>query len=45
MEGMAIGLTAHKFNIPFVSIRGISDIIDTPDQPKNYRDLVKSVAT
>jgi len=44
MEGMAIGLTAHKFNIPFVSIRGISDIINTPDQPKNYRDLVKSVA-
>ena len=45
MEGMAIGLTAHKFNIPFVSIRGISDIINSPDQPKNYRDLVKSVAT
>jgi len=45
MEGMAIALTAYKFNRPFVSIRGISDIIDTPDQPKNYRDVVKSVAS
>ncbi|MFA7076578.1 MAG: 5'-methylthioadenosine/adenosylhomocysteine nucleosidase [Candidatus Izemoplasmatales bacterium] len=44
MEGMAIALTSYKFNRPFVSIRGISDIIDTPDQPKNYRDVVKDVA-
>ncbi len=45
MEGMAIALTAYKFNRPFVSIRGVSDIIDTPDQPKNYREVVKSVAS
>lgn len=45
MEGMAIGLTAYKFNRPFVSIRGVSDVVDTPDQPKNYRDVVKSVAS
>lgn len=44
MEGMAIAMTCHKFQIPFVSIRGISDIIENPDQPKSYRDVVKSVA-
>jgi len=44
MEGMAIGITAFKFDVPFLSIRGISDIIDTLDQPKKYRDVVKDVA-
>ena len=32
MEGMAIALTCHKFNVPFISIRGISDIIDSKNQ-------------
>jgi adenosylhomocysteine nucleosidase len=45
MEGMAIAITAYKFNRPFISIRGISDIIESVDQPKNYRDVVKQVAT
>jgi adenosylhomocysteine nucleosidase len=44
MEGMAIAITAYKFNRPFISIRGISDIIESVDQPKNYRDVVKQVA-
>ncbi|MGE4379171.1 MAG: hypothetical protein AB7E16_04595, partial [Candidatus Izemoplasmatales bacterium] len=44
MEGMAIALTAYKFNIPFVSLRGISDIIEAANQPKGYRDVVKEVA-
>lgn len=45
MEGMAIAITAYKFNRPFISIRGISDIIESVDQPKNYRDVVKQVST
>ncbi|MDD3712560.1 MAG: 5'-methylthioadenosine/adenosylhomocysteine nucleosidase [Candidatus Izemoplasmatales bacterium] len=44
MEGMAIAMTAYKFNRSFISIRGISDIIESDDQPKNYRDVVKQVA-
>lgn len=44
MEGMAIAITAHKFGIPFISIRGISDIINSNNQSKIYRDVVKDVA-
>lgn len=44
MEGMAIGLTCHKFNRDFISIRGISDIIESANQSKSYRDVVKEVA-
>lgn len=45
MEGMAIALTSYKFNKPFISIRGVSDIVDSIDQPKNYREVVKQVAS
>ncbi|MDY0023569.1 MAG: 5'-methylthioadenosine/adenosylhomocysteine nucleosidase [Candidatus Izemoplasmatales bacterium] len=45
MEGMAIALTAHKFNKPFVSIRGVSDLIEAPEQSKSYREVVKDVAS
>ncbi len=44
MEGMAIAMTAHKFGKPFISIRGVSDIINTNNQSKIYRDVVKDVA-
>ncbi|OQX93191.1 MAG: 5'-methylthioadenosine/S-adenosylhomocysteine nucleosidase [Tenericutes bacterium 4572_104] len=44
MEGMAIALTAHKFNIPFISIRGISDVLDTVKQSKIYKDISQEVA-
>ncbi len=44
MEGMAIALTAFKFNRDFISIRGISDIIESSNQSKSYRDVVKDVA-
>ncbi len=38
MEGMAIALTCHKFNIPFISIRGVSDIIDSKNQKEEYNE-------
>ncbi|MBU1144908.1 MAG: 5'-methylthioadenosine/adenosylhomocysteine nucleosidase [Firmicutes bacterium] len=44
MEGMAIGMTCYKFNTPFLSIRGISDVIDDPIQTKIYKDIVTDVA-
>lgn len=44
MEGMAIAITAHKFNVPFISIRGISDIIDTKNQGDVYHNLSTEVA-
>jgi len=44
MEGMAIALTCHKFNIPFISIRGISDVIENPDQTEEYFNLSEEIA-
>lgn len=44
MEGMAIALTAYKFNIPFVSIRGISDMVEDHNQTTSYYKVVKEVA-
>lgn len=44
MEGMAIALTAHKFGIPFISIRGISDILDARNQQIEYKKLSEEVA-
>lgn len=44
MEGMAIAMTAYKFNIPFISIRGISDMIEDQSQTLSYQEIVKDVA-
>ncbi|MFP4477864.1 MAG: 5'-methylthioadenosine/adenosylhomocysteine nucleosidase [Candidatus Izemoplasmatales bacterium] len=44
MEGMAIAMTAHKFNIPFVSVRGISDMIEENSQTVSYQKISKEVA-
>jgi len=44
MEGMAIALTCHKFNVPFISIRGISDIIDSKNQGSVYHNVADEVA-
>lgn len=44
MEGMAIGLTCFKFHIPFLSIRGISDIINASNQKETYKDLSEQIA-
>lgn len=44
MEGMAIALTAHKFNIPFISIRGISDIVEENIQTNSFHTTAKEVA-
>lgn len=45
MEGMAIAITCHKFNCPFISIRGVSDIIDSLNQSKSYKEAVNEVAS
>ncbi|QWC00487.1 5'-methylthioadenosine/adenosylhomocysteine nucleosidase [Mycoplasmatota bacterium] len=44
MEGMAIAMTAHKFQIPFVSIRGISDMVEDNSQTVSYQKISKEVA-
>jgi len=44
MEGMAIALTAKKFNVPFISIRGVSDILDSKEQGKVYHKISQEVA-
>ncbi|MBN2540200.1 MAG: 5'-methylthioadenosine/adenosylhomocysteine nucleosidase [Bacilli bacterium] len=44
MEGMAIALTAYKFKVPFISIRGVSDVIDTEEQTEEYHNASLEVA-
>lgn len=44
MEGMAIAVTAFKFKIPFISIRGISDIIQAKNQGIQYKKVAEEVA-
>ncbi len=44
MEGMAIALTARKFNVPFISIRGVSDILESENQSTVYKNIVQEVA-
>ncbi len=44
MEGMAIAITAYKFQVPFISIRGVSDIIDSKNQTIEYSKTSKDVA-
>jgi adenosylhomocysteine nucleosidase len=44
MEGVAIASVAHKFEIPFIIIRGISDVIDTHNQVYDYQDVVEAIA-
>ncbi len=43
MESMAVALTAVKFGIPFIVIRGISDVIDDDHQVEAYYDVVGDV--
>jgi len=44
MESMAVAMTAHKFNVPFVIIRGISDVIDDTLQVQMYNNSVDEIA-
>jgi len=44
MEGMATAITAYKFAIPFISIRGISDMVEDQSQTLSYRNIVNEVA-
>ena len=44
MEGMAIAITAYKFNIPFISIRGISDLVEDNMQTDTYLKTSKEIA-
>lgn len=45
MEGMAIAMTCHKFNCPFISIRGVSDVVESANQSKSYKEVVHEVAS
>ncbi|PKL00731.1 MAG: 5'-methylthioadenosine/S-adenosylhomocysteine nucleosidase [Tenericutes bacterium HGW-Tenericutes-1] len=44
MESMSVAITAFKFNIPFVIIRGISDVIDDTLQVQMYTNSVEDIA-
>jgi len=44
MEGMAVGMVCHKFGIPFLSIRGVSDILEDKDQAQKYKFSSRDVA-
>jgi len=44
MEGMAIAITAYKFNIPFISIRGISDVVEDKGQTLSYKKIAHEIA-
>jgi len=44
MEGMAIAMTCYKFNTPFLSIRGISDVVSSTDQKQVYQDISEIIA-
>lgn len=44
MEGMAIAIVAYKFNIPFISIRGVSDVVEDSSQTESYLKISKEVA-
>ncbi|MDP2426031.1 MAG: 5'-methylthioadenosine/S-adenosylhomocysteine nucleosidase, partial [bacterium] len=44
MEAMAIAQVSHHFNIPFLMIRGISDIISHDQQSESYQSSVQFVS-
>lgn len=44
MEGMAIAMTCHKFHVPFLSIRGISDVVSSMNQQEIYYDIAGKIA-
>ncbi|MFA5005982.1 MAG: 5'-methylthioadenosine/adenosylhomocysteine nucleosidase [Candidatus Izemoplasmatales bacterium] len=43
MESMAVAHAAEVFGVPFVVIRGISDVIDAPGQVDGYRDVAAAI--
>lgn len=44
MESMAVAITAYKFGVPFIVIRGISDVIDDTLQVQMYENFVDEIA-
>jgi len=44
MESMAVAITSYKFGVPFVVIRGISDVIDDTLQVQMYENSVEGIA-
>jgi adenosylhomocysteine nucleosidase len=44
MEGMAVAVTARHFRVPFVILRGISDVVDAPGQVQDYQALSQTIA-
>lgn len=44
MESMAVAITAYKFKVPFIVLRGISDVIDDTLQVQMYENFVDEIA-
>ena len=43
MESMAVAHAAETFGVPFIAIRGISDVIDAPGQVEGYKNVVERI--
>jgi len=44
MEAQAVAQVAHHFHVPFVLIRGVSDVVESDDQTEAYRGGVEAIA-
>jgi adenosylhomocysteine nucleosidase len=44
MEAQAVAQAAHHFGVPFLLIRGVSDVVDAQDQAETYRGGVEAIA-
>lgn len=44
MEAMAVALTAYHFSVPFLVMRGISDVLDEPSQVSDYHQIAAQIA-
>lgn len=44
MEAQAVAQVAHHFNVPFVLLRGVSDIVESAEQTEDYLGGVEAIA-
>lgn len=44
MEAQAVAQVAHHFHVPFLLIRGVSDIVEAADQAETYQGGVDEIA-
>jgi adenosylhomocysteine nucleosidase len=44
MEAQAVAQVAHHFDVPFVLLRGVSDIVESADQTEVYQGGVEAIA-